>query len=706
MSAPAERRAQGARPARRGADTAARAPVAPKAAGAEPPAQAAAPRYLQARLAVSQAADPAEQEAERTARELVEDLRPGARPERAAARPGAAPARLFRVVERPPTAAAAGGGIAAEATPAAPPTVDAGTEARLAARQGGGAGEPLPEGLRAEMERRLGADLAAVRVHTDAEAAALCAQHGARAFTVGRDLYFAAGAWQPDTEPGRELLAHELVHVVQQQRAGATPALQRQGFDIARLMGRVRLQQAEQWNAAGPYPAAPATRIGADGRGGFDVQYRPAADGDGVLVVSQGVAVNFQPSFQVVGGTVRPNPLLLAQADAASTVRLNAYAAAIQALPPARRAPVLTLYAWNAADQAPWLAEAQSLVEGTWSGRHDFFLNQPQWRWIGARVSLRLAIGDRAQAASDHMTLTVFRFPEGQGLNSFGVDNAVQRGDQANARDQTGVVGSDTTRPTTRLLRASVRFPYGERNVQPAMQAELGRWAAAYTGAFTDRRHQRPRIALIGHTSAEGSEADNLALGQARADSVRVALQAHLLTAAAADITTATRGEAEADPRRPRNPADPRVDIVVDGGERQVVLPHEFGHALGLGDEYGVSGAVGTPGRIGDAVGHDALVQKMQRPDGSTLAGVVRENNAGVMSCGNEVRPHHYAVFHESLGAVTGRAPWALGLRTPRWRERLELGLPVRSDEVPPPGPLDAPGPLDPMGGRGGTAVG
>ena len=83
-------------------------------------------------------------------------------------------------------------------------------------------GEPLPGGTRSFFEQRLGADLSAVRVHTRAEAAASADALGARAYTVGSDLVFGAGEYQPAAAAGRRLLAHELVHVLQQRRLGAS----------------------------------------------------------------------------------------------------------------------------------------------------------------------------------------------------------------------------------------------------------------------------------------------------------------------------------------------------------------------------------------------------------------------------------------------------------------------------------------------------
>lgn len=80
---------------------------------------------------------------------------------------------------------------------------------------------PLPEGERRHFESLLRHDFSAVRIHTGAPAAAAAAARGARAFTDGSDIAFAAGRYRPDTAAGRALLAHELVHVAQQDRGGA-----------------------------------------------------------------------------------------------------------------------------------------------------------------------------------------------------------------------------------------------------------------------------------------------------------------------------------------------------------------------------------------------------------------------------------------------------------------------------------------------------
>jgi hypothetical protein len=70
------------------------------------------------------------------------------------------------------------------------------------------------------MESSLGHDFSRVRVHTDEAAARSAKTLGARAYTVGPHVVLGPDRYRPDPA-GRRLLAHELVHVVQQ--GGALP---------------------------------------------------------------------------------------------------------------------------------------------------------------------------------------------------------------------------------------------------------------------------------------------------------------------------------------------------------------------------------------------------------------------------------------------------------------------------------------------------
>jgi hypothetical protein len=84
------------------------------------------------------------------------------------------------------------------------------TTAALDAPTGGG--EALPAPLQERMERSMGADFSAVRVHQDDRAASV----GAEAYARGTDIHVAPGRYAPGDSEGQRLIAHELAHVVQQ----------------------------------------------------------------------------------------------------------------------------------------------------------------------------------------------------------------------------------------------------------------------------------------------------------------------------------------------------------------------------------------------------------------------------------------------------------------------------------------------------------
>src|SRR5262249_20347879 len=77
-------------------------------------------------------------------------------------------------------------------------------------------GQPLDAATRAFLEPRFGHDFSQVRVHTDAKAAESARAVNALAYTVGKNMVFAQGHYTAATASGQRLLAHELVHTMQQ----------------------------------------------------------------------------------------------------------------------------------------------------------------------------------------------------------------------------------------------------------------------------------------------------------------------------------------------------------------------------------------------------------------------------------------------------------------------------------------------------------
>ena len=114
-------------------------------------------------------------------------------------------------------------------------------------------GMPLVSRSRKFMEARFGADFSRVQMHADQHAAAVCDSISVRAFTYRSHIYFGTREYQPETEAGRRVLAHELTQLVQQ--GGGQPATPR----IAITRGSQLLthhRQSSGWAPSGKNCAA------------------------------------------------------------------------------------------------------------------------------------------------------------------------------------------------------------------------------------------------------------------------------------------------------------------------------------------------------------------------------------------------------------------------------------------------------------------
>lgn len=183
-------------------------PIAPalKTAQSPPrrPVRAPTPGIgIDARLPVSRPEDHHEQEAERAAEHVMAITAPDELASEGAP-PAGRPQRDLRTAAVP----------------------DAGGGARVQLQGLSGDGAPLDARSRSYFEPRFARDFSNVRIHDGPRAAAAAATVHARAFALGRDIFFAAGAHAPTSESGRRLLAHELAHVVQQcaPDGGGSPA--------------------------------------------------------------------------------------------------------------------------------------------------------------------------------------------------------------------------------------------------------------------------------------------------------------------------------------------------------------------------------------------------------------------------------------------------------------------------------------------------
>lgn len=153
------------------------------------------PRYLQAKLAISQPGDALEQQADQAAERVMQMP---------------VPSRQAPHAEHP---FGHGETIDRKSDAASGAHTDAHTADVL---DQSSAARPLDQATRTHFETRFGHDFGGVRVHADQAAGESAQAVHALAYTVGRDIVFGVGQYAPATETGRRLLAHELTHVVQQ----------------------------------------------------------------------------------------------------------------------------------------------------------------------------------------------------------------------------------------------------------------------------------------------------------------------------------------------------------------------------------------------------------------------------------------------------------------------------------------------------------
>jgi hypothetical protein len=133
---------------------------------------------------------------------------------------------------------------------------------------GSGGGTPLEPGARSFLEDRMGADFSDVRVHTGGKADESARSINAQAYTVGTDVVFRSGAYEPDTPGGRHVLAHELAHVMQQKAGPVSGTPAPGGISIS--------HPSDSYEQAAEHSASQAMA-------GAPVQTMPAAGGEAVV---------------------------------------------------------------------------------------------------------------------------------------------------------------------------------------------------------------------------------------------------------------------------------------------------------------------------------------------------------------------------------------------------------------------------------------
>jgi outer membrane protein OmpA-like peptidoglycan-associated protein len=366
------------------------------------------------------------------------------------------------------------------------------------------------------------------------------------------------------------------------------------------------------------------------GRGLFDASYEPST---GAMTITVRVAFNFKTGnildpdwLAKVGGF----PGLLASGWTASD------------------------FIWTEDEKTKWAENAIREVQNLWSEQYVFYSTTAGWEAlppVHVNVVIQQGEPDKSQWVID-----VNKWPTDAGLDESmdvpGAGSTQSHGRlQESTRDAGGITEPDnehrrrSTGARTRYGQVDtdnpgiVFFDQGSSTVSPSDVAALQTF-----GATLGAPDIPPfPVVLTGHASSEGEETRNMRLSEDRARNVANEI---VKAGAKKQPTEVPKGEQGAT----EDPTWRMVEIDVKDFEGdQTTVKHEFGHILGLGDEYPTAdGATSRP--VGTPVAHSALAQRLipgQQP-------IVAHHDESIMSNGEEVRPYHYVTFLEALGTLTG----------------------------------------------------
>lgn len=420
-------------------------------------------------------------------------------------------------------------------------------------------------------------------------------------------------------------------------------------------------EDLRQFRAAGPYPASAAgtTVLPSTGRGGFQARYDASAM---VLTITMNVAINFIDGMTDSGGTA-----------VAADPSLNAAAIAINRLPSEQRTAAINPWKWSS-DQETWMSGFRDSVQGAWgSAGHGLQFQSSHAGWEAQLASVNVAVNTQdasitgtppagastipGAAGPTHCTANVYKTPAGN--NDFGA--GVTPGSLTSATDQTLNIGSSQTVTHSHLLNQRVTFARGSVELDADATSQL---LAIINSFQTPAGGAGTSIDIVGHADTVGSgtpagDARNRQISEQRAQAVADFLLATrsgggtLSNAATRIGTTSGVGSAEGG----TGASARRVDINFAGAGQQNVAAHEFGHMLGMRDEYAVDpGGViaGSAGTTGTATDQDPSVSA------TGLGHSIKENNDNIMSLGGTIRAPHMVMFMEALRNVTGSNEWRL----------------------------------------------
>lgn len=479
----------------------------------------------------------------------------------------------------------------------------------------------------------------------------------------------------------------------QEMDAGTTPGPTDAGA-VAGVPADPTPQDLIDFRNHGPFPADEAGTIimPRTGLGGFNARYDPATQ---VLNVIVNIGFNFVNGMNINGETVTAAENSMTD----SATRINRMLSRLSgAEKTAALDRVREQWQWTGAGDpriTTWMAGYRNSVKGVWDSSATglaFQGSREGWADQVANINVVVNTQDITSLAPGtpipgpqpvHCQSTIYKTPDEDVFGAFvnaGSEDTTPGNEATAATDQSLELGSGQINAESHLLNQRVFFGNNSSQLDATAQDRLRRIIISFQAPPGSAGTS---IDIIGHASTTGENTEagrerNIQLAQERAEAVDNFLRttvvegknlANANTRIQVVMSTGAAGENEGDFSR-------RADIQFAEGQGQNIAAHEFGHMIGLGDEYASTptrdaagnivtdangdavtrGVIsGTGGDVGEATTHDALARDM-----GLSTGAVFENNDNIMSLGSTVRPQHYATFMQAIRTVTSINDWQL----------------------------------------------
>lgn len=313
---------------------------------------------------------------------------------------------------------------------------------------------------------------------------------------------------------------------------------------------------------------------------------------------------------------------------------------------------------WTKPEETKFTADFITSIHKGWSEKHTMHLADPKFSEY--RAAVKVDVVQAKDAAGAHTKINALKIP--QGLPRY--RSFVNRGDHSSNMDIRDPSEPEKDKVRDRKIVRQIKpFPNNSADAS-GLEPQMNELAADMKKAAdpskppTEPFGPDALVSFLGRASSTGSKSHNDRLGQQRADAVQGRINA--LNGWSNVGVTATHGAENASADEEFR----RVDVVVASKTKRDVeqntAAHEFGHMIGLDDEY-IEEKPGKDGGkakfFGDEPDHYAKIKELMGDEAAKET--LTQNGGNIMSVGSDVKRGHYIFFLEALNNMTSKS-WAV----------------------------------------------